>query len=213
MITRPQPQRSRDGPRNLGLADVCHLLQRISSSSIETTGYYLILEDLCDLLPHPGEVKDSLFPEDRPPQLSLEEATQVISVKLSAIGKNIREEIAELIEDLDRDDDIKDIEKFFSNRSFRVVTTNYDKLAEELTGENSCQSITPGRPIPRSSANVKIYHVHGSVDSPENMVVTSEDYFRFINSDTYFSRKLSTVLHENTGATHLNKARVIKDFE
>ena len=86
-----------------------------------------LLEDLCDLLPHPGEVKDSLFPEDRPPQLSLEEATQVISVKLSAIGKNIREEIAELIEDLDRDDDIKDIEKFFSNRSFRVVTTNYDK--------------------------------------------------------------------------------------
>ena len=45
---------------------------------------------------------------------------------------------------------------------------------------------------------MKVYHVHGSVDSPENMVVTSEDYFRFLNSDSYFSRKLSTVLHENT---------------
>jgi hypothetical protein len=30
------------------------------------------------------------------------------------------------------------------------------------------------------------------------MVVTSEDYFNFINGDSYFSRKLSTVLHENT---------------
>ncbi|MCE8027697.1 SIR2 family protein [Halomonas daqingensis] len=167
-------------------------------SDNEAPSWQGLLEDLCDLLPHPEEIKDLLFPEDRTQQLSLEEAAQVISIKLSAIGKNIHEEIAELIEDVDLDDDIEDIEEFFSNKSFRVVTTNYDKLAEELTGENSCQSITPGRPIPRSSANVKIYHVHGSVDSPENMVVTSEDYFRFINSDTYFSRKLSTVLHENT---------------
>ena len=30
------------------------------------------------------------------------------------------------------------------------------------------------------------------------MVVTSEDYFRFINGNSYFSNKLSTVLHENT---------------
>ncbi|WP_236377708.1 SIR2 family protein [Dickeya zeae] len=30
------------------------------------------------------------------------------------------------------------------------------------------------------------------------MVITSEDYFKFINSDSYFSRKLSTVLYENT---------------
>lgn len=157
-----------------------------------------LLEELCELLPNPEEMKGSIFPEDRAPQLSLEEAAQVISIKLSAIGKSIHEEIAKLIKEVDLDTDIEDIKEFFSNRSFRVVTTNYDKLAEELTGENSCQSITPGRPIPRSSANVKIYHVHGSVDSPENMVVTSEDYFRFINSDSYFSRKLSTVLHENT---------------
>lgn len=157
-----------------------------------------LLEELCDLLPNPEEIKDSLFPEDKTAQLSLEEAAQVISIKLSAIGKNIHEEIAKIIGEVGLDDEIEEIEEFFSNRSFRVITTNYDKLAEKLTGENSCQSITPGRPIPRSSANVKVYHVHGSVDSPENMVVTSEDYFRFINSDSYFSRKLSTVLHENT---------------
>ena len=167
-------------------------------SGNEAPSWQGLLEELCDLLPNPDEMKESLFPEDKPAQLSLEEAAQVISIKLSAIDKNIHKEIAELIEEVDLDDDIEDIEEFFSNRSFRVITTNYDKLAEKLTGENSSQSITPGRPIPRSSANVKVYHVHGSVDSPENMVVTSEDYFRFLNSDSYFSRKLSTVLHENT---------------
>lgn len=65
-------------------------------------------------------------------------------------------------------------------------------------GFDACHSLTPGLPIPRSSARVKVYHVHGSIDSPENMVVTSDDYFKFIHSESYFSRKLSTVLHENT---------------
>lgn len=40
--------------------------------------------------------------------------------------------------------------------------------------------------------------MHGSIDVPKNMVVTSEDYFQFLSQESYFSRKLSTVLHENT---------------
>ncbi|ELE5880756.1 SIR2 family protein [Vibrio cholerae] len=157
-----------------------------------------LLEELCDLLPNGKELKESLFPKGKASLLTLEEAAQVIAIKLAAIDKNIHEEIAGIISDLELQDDNEHVEAFFSKRAFRVITTNYDKLAEELTAENSCQSITPGLPIPRSSANVKVYHVHGSVDSPENMVVTSEDYFRFINGNSYFSQKLSTILHENT---------------
>ena len=77
-----------------------------------------------------------------------------------------------------------------------MITTNYDKLAESLANDNF-HSLSPGKPIPKSSAKTKIYHIHGSVDSPDNMVVTAEDYFRFINYDSYFSRKLSVCLHEN----------------
>ncbi len=69
---------------------------------------------------------------------------------------------------------------------------------EKLCGEEHCQSLTPGLPVPRSDARVKVYHVHGSVDVPEGMIVTANDYFSFLNSHTYFSRKLSTILHENT---------------
>lgn len=167
-------------------------------SDNEAPSWQGLLEELCGLLPNADDIKSSLFPKDKPPQLSLEEAAQVISIKLSDAGKSIHEEIAKIVEKLDLADNIEEIEAFFETRSFRVVTTNYDKLAEELAEDNKCQTITPGRPIPRSSANVKVYHVHGSIDSPENMVVTSEDYFRFLNSDSYFSRKLSTVLHENT---------------
>ena len=52
--------------------------------------------------------------------------------------------------------------------------------------------------IPRFNAKVKFYHVHGSVDIPHKMVVTTNDYMNFINHDSYFSRKLSTMLYENT---------------
>lgn len=99
-----------------------------------------LLKSLCDLLPDADELKESLFPDDKPSPLSLEE----------------------------------------------VVTTNYDKLAEELTGESECQSLAPGLPIPRSSADVKVYHVHGSTDLPDNMVIISEDYFKFINGAHIF---------------------------
>lgn len=157
-----------------------------------------LLEDLCDLLPDAENLKDSLFPDNKQSPLSLEEIAQVISIKLSSVNKNIHEETAKIIENVTLSGNNDHVAKFFSERQFRVVTTNYDKLAEELTGESECQSLAPGLPIPRSSANVKVYHVHGSIDSPDNMVITSEDYFKFINGDSYFSRKLSTVLHENT---------------
>lgn len=157
-----------------------------------------LLEDLCDLLPDSAEFKESLFPNDKPSPLSLEEIAQVISIKLASIDKSIHEETAKLIKDIELCGDNDQVSQFFSERQFRIVTTNYDKLAEDLTDESECQSLAPGLPIPKSPANVKVYHVHGSIDSPDNMVLTSEDYFKFINGDSYFSRKLSTVLHENT---------------
>lgn len=102
-----------------------------------------------------------------------------------------------MVEGIEASGEIESIRKFFSERSFRIITTNYDKLSEHLVGSD-CQSLTPGMPVPRSNSRVKVFHVHGSVDYPSRMVVTADDYFNFMHSETYFSRKLSTVLHENT---------------
>lgn len=157
-----------------------------------------LLEDCCLLTPRGNELKAALFPDDGKNPLSLEEAAQVISIELLNIDKNLHEEISKIISGIELQGDNSAISSFLSSRGCRVVTTNYDKLAEKLAGEDDCQSLTPGLPIPRSSAKTKVYHVHGSIDSPENMVVTSDDYFKFINGSSYFSKKLSTVLHENT---------------
>jgi len=157
-----------------------------------------LLEKVCDLTENTEEIKKSLFPLSGVPPLSLEEAAQSVSLELLKLDKNIHNEIAKIIKNIVLDGDNSDIIDFLSKKSFRVITTNYDKLVQELIGEQECHTITPGLPIPRSLAQAKVYHVHGSVDSPENMVVTSDDYFKFINSESYFSRKLSTTLHENT---------------
>jgi len=157
-----------------------------------------LLEAMCDLVDDAEGLKNSLFPKVGKNTLSLEEAAQVISIELQKSGKNIHDEIAAHISPIDLAGDNTPVVEFLSQRSCRVVTTNYDKLVEKIAGENDCQSFTPGLPIPRTSSRVKVYHIHGSVDSPKNMIVTSDDYFEFINTDSYFSKKLSTILHENT---------------
>lgn len=157
-----------------------------------------LLEIICDQTENPDDLKRALFPSDGKNPLSLEEAAQVISIELLKKDKKIHREISSLIGSINLSGDNSPISEFFSKKSFRVVTTNYDKLVEQLAGVTDCHSLTPGLPIPRSDSRVKVFHVHGSIDAPENMVVTSDDYFKFINGESYFSRKLSTVLHENT---------------
>lgn len=157
-----------------------------------------LLETLCGSLPNAAKLKAALFPAGTPTPLPLEEAAQILDIELQKIGKSAHEEIATIIRGLSLVGDNKPIADFIQENSFEVVTTNYDKLFQQLAATVAPQTVTPGLPIPRSSAKVQVYHVHGSVDSPQNMVVTSDDYFRFLNSDSYFSKKLSTILHENT---------------
>lgn len=157
-----------------------------------------LLEAICADCDISKELKDSLFPSGGKNPLSLEEAAQVLHIELLKVGKTIHKQIAEKILSIPLGKAIDDIREFCQKYPLKVITTNYDKLIEELCGQADCQSVTPGLPIPRSKARVKVYHVHGSVDVPDNMVVTADDYFRFLNAESYFSRKLSTVLHENT---------------
>ncbi|TVU75099.1 SIR2 family protein [Vibrio tasmaniensis] len=157
-----------------------------------------LLESLCDLLSSSNELKVSLFPTDKSMPLTLDEAAQVIAIELQKAGISIHEETAKLIEGVSiSSGGNEEIISFFKERSFRIVTTNYDKLAEQLCG-SQVHSFAPGLPIPRSKSKVKVYHVHGSIDSPKDMIITSEDYFNFFHAESYFSRKLSTVFHENT---------------
>lgn len=169
-----------------------------SISNNTAPGWDELLKQVCDEFIGDENFKESIFPTDKDaPSLQLDEIAQVIKLELAKTGQSLHSCVAELIGKLKLDGTFPNAQKFFQEETFRVVTTNYDKLAEDLAAEN-VKSVCPGRPIPRSDSRVKVLHVHGSVDVPERMVLTSDDYFRFMEKDTYFSRKLSTLLHENT---------------
>ncbi|MBY6137629.1 SIR2 family protein [Nocardioides marinus] len=163
----------------------------------EMPGWQELLEEVCDKHFKDSEIKDTLFPDEENNPLQLEEAAEVIGLELERNEKNIHEEISKIVGDVKVAGSIENVSEFFKKRSFRVVTTNYDKISEELSGSD-CQSLSPGLPVPRSNSRVKVFHVHGSIDYPSRMVVTSSDYFEFMGGDSYFSQKLSTILHENT---------------
>ncbi len=162
----------------------------------EAPSWQGLLELMCDELSDRKSINKRTF-DGRYIRL-VSESAQIIEIELSKIGKDIHLEIAKKVEEIVLSGDNAVISEFFQKYPLVIATTNYDKLAEELAGKDDCHSITPGFPIPRSPSRVNVYHVHGSIDSPSNMVVTADDYFRFINGQSYFSRKLSTILHENT---------------
>ncbi|WP_407241707.1 SIR2 family protein [Escherichia coli] len=80
-------------------------------------------------------------------------------------GEKYLPEIEKIIASIELDPSIEYIQDFFKENTFKVITTNYDKLAEKLAGENRTCTITPGLPIPKYNCEVKVYHVHGSIDS------------------------------------------------
>ena len=169
-----------------------------SISANTAPGWDQLLKQVCDEFIGDENFKESIFPTAKDAaSLQLDEIAQVIKLELAKIGQSLHSCVAELIGKLKLDGTFPNAQKIFQEETFRVVTTNYDKLAEDLATEN-VKSVCPGRPIPRSDSRVKVLHVHGSVDVPERMVLTSDDYFHFMEKDTYFSRKLSTLLHENT---------------
>lgn len=161
-------------------------------------GWQALLERMCAILKGGDRLRHELFPDGQPNPLPLEEAAQILELEFNREERLLHNEIAGYISSLAPTGDTGAIAAFVKNNTFDVVTTNYDKLLERIIGPAGCQSITPGLPIPRAVSPVRVYHVHGSVDSPAQMVVTSDDYFRFLNIGSYFARKLSTILHEST---------------
>lgn len=129
---------------------------------------------------------------------------QILEREFSRRGRNIREEIAGIIEEKINADTINPehlriVQEFFSqNPSVNVVTTNYDSLFSEYILPKNNRIFVEGVPVGRDNSGLNIYHVHGSIINPDSIVLTIDDYFKFQYRDSYFSRKLYTLLQETT---------------
>lgn len=78
-----------------------------------------------------------------------------------------------------------------------IVTTNYDKVLETIFDE---YSVTIGQQVIKSKDTLKIgqiLKIHGCMDSPKDIVISSEDYEEFNNKQRYLIAKLLTYFMEH----------------
>lgn len=132
--------------------------------------------------------------------MPLEECASIISLQMKKEGKDIYGTIADEILKLQCDPAIaKPIRDFAAKHpSLRFITTNYDLLIEDDILDGKHTAFCPGFPVNRQRMHNEVYHIHGAVKFPEGMVVTADDYYRFINFPNYFSKRLDTLIEENT---------------
>lgn len=79
-----------------------------------------------------------------------------------------------------------------------IVTTNYDELLEHTFGE--LYDVCVGQDIifsSRDNRSKTIYKIHGSISNPSSIVITQEDYEKFMASSKYLYAKLMTLFWEN----------------
>jgi hypothetical protein len=97
------------------------------------------------------------------------------------------------------EDSAEEIASFLkTHRTIKIISTNYDDLVQRLISPEECNSNYPGKPITNRDGMLEMYHIHGSVLHPPGIVATTEDYYNFINTPTYFSRKIFTLIAEQT---------------
>ena len=72
------------------------------------------------------------------------------------------------------------LQLFFKPESVRIITTNFDLLFEQATGEvfDLSPEIFLAPALPLGSKFRGIVHVHGSVNCPEGMILTDADFGR-----------------------------------
>lgn len=86
--------------------------------------------------------------------------------------------ISSLLEDLefkeDKEDEIAVIKQLSKNIS-SIITTNYDGLIEKITSFDGLV----GNKILLSNPYGSVYKIHGSIEEPEGLIITTEDYEDF----------------------------------
>lgn len=146
-----------------------------------------------------NELIEQLFPDDKP-VMPLEECASIIQVRMQSEGKCLHTEIAKVIKKIKLSESSNRVKEFVIDfPDLKFITTNYDELIEKgLLETKDSTTYSIGYPVNRQPKGVQVYHIHGSVKNPKKMVVTADDYFRFINRPDYFSKKVQTLIEENT---------------
>lgn len=165
----------------------------------EAPSWLELLKECASKIKEGDKLTEQLFPDDKS-VMPLEECASIIQVRLQSEGKCLHTEIARIIRKVALGKGSLRVKKFIEKfPDLKFITTNYDELIEKgLLKNKESTAYSIGYPVNRQPKGVQVYHVHGSSKYPKKMIVTADDYFRFINRPDYFSKKIQTLIEENT---------------
>lgn len=95
---------------------------------------------------------------------------------------------------LETNTEIQELKKL---RPSAIITTNYDELLEYVFGEDYTVHVGQTSLLTSVLDGVgEIYKIHGSVSSPESIVITKADYDNYYEKNMYLNAKLLTLFLE-----------------
>lgn len=158
-----------------------------------------LLEKLCTHLDDQTTAEEILR-ESVKTGLPLEDCARVLELRFLKEKKDFRGAVSKLVSSYSVDTETaQEIASFLKNhKTVKIISTNYDDLVQRLVHPDQCNSNYPGKPITNRDGMLEIYHIHGSALHAPGIVATTEDYYNFINAPTYFSRKIFTLMAEQT---------------
>lgn len=129
---------------------------------------------------------------------------QILEDEFFNRGKNIRNTVSDVIKDkinlntLNKNR-VKHFRDFLlKHENINIVTTNYDSIITDFILPMKSKVIVDGDLIHKSKDIVPIYHIHGAITSPDSIILTEADYFRFLHKENYMSRKFYTLIQDTT---------------
>ncbi|SEO81030.1 SIR2-like domain-containing protein [Amphibacillus marinus] len=129
---------------------------------------------------------------------------QILEEEFTKNSKDIREEIATIIEEkinihTINPDHIREFRKFLeSHNDINIITTNYDSIITDFILPQASKTVVEGTILPKTLDIKPVLHIHGSIKKPNSIILTEADYFNFSHNESYMSRKLFTSIQENT---------------
>jgi|GEM_PF-330988 len=134
-----------------------------------------------------------------------------ISEYLDGITPNSIDELSEDVidDDLSLEQAKDEIQALQSIQPHAIITTNYDEFLERIFNDESERAdedhegdryeVVVGEEILKTQFKTvgEILKIHGSVTSPESLIVTSDDYNNFNNRKRYLSSKMLTYFAEH----------------
>lgn len=184
--------------RYLGLPGWEDLLKDLASKTDRTYAYYRAnansdMAEIASLLAEP--INEKVWSDAAYEQLRAENEEHLL-LKDSALKVLAAQSVKELrqIDDTDLSEEVELLKEAVVDA---IITTNYDKFLEGLFPEYQVYVGQDELIFSDPRGVGEIYKIHGSVDDPNSIVLTTQDYGAYNERNAYLAAKLLTLFVEH----------------